>query len=133
MIARQYAKATRVDRQTFGQPVLRGKVRNHFAGHIRDRLRARIELLACQLILREIAGVGRGALQRCLWNAAQHHYRVITGVLPESRIQTAEQRADCRLPGPKNVVRELGHALESLRQDRPNDKLTYRIDFEWHA
>ena len=68
VIARKHAEAAGIDRQAFGESVLGGEVGDQLAVRF-GRLPAplahvRVEALAGQLILRDIARIGRRALQR---------------------------------------------------------------------
>src|SRR6185312_14190340 len=128
------AETARINRQAFGEPILSREVCDHFAVTRRPRIfHVRIEALAGKLVLRDEARVRRHLFERGLRNAAQHHDRVIAGVFPQRRLETAEQRANGRLPCPQDVIRQLLHPPELWRERRTNDEFTNGMNVGWHA
>ncbi len=105
VIAGEDAEAARVNGQAFGESIFGRKIGDHFAIRVAGRiLHVRIEALAGELVLGDVARVGGHLFEGGLGNTAQHYDGVIAGFFPESGVETAEQGADGRFPRPENVL-----------------------------
>ncbi len=86
MIAGENSQAARIDGQTLGEPVLGGEVGDQFAiGRRRGFEDAGIIGFTRATVKGKVAGVGAGAFQGGLGDAAQHQDGIVAAIAPQGR------------------------------------------------
>ncbi len=129
MIAREYAQAPGVDRQTFVETELRAKIGNEIvlaqplrpvAAH--GFLQIVVECRQHSVQVSQKNRVVGGIVQLLLVNALEKSFRVVSDLFPEMRVKPREQQARLPVPAVQEVVGKLFQSGELARK--------LRIDFQ---
>ena len=133
MVAGKHAQSAAIDRHAFHQPVLHRKIRDQpIVGWLGTFQIAGIAV-ARPAIGRQKSRIRGRPLQGGLRHPSQHQDRIVAAVLPQRRIQPAEQRADRVVPTPQHVIRKIAHSSDRRRQSGPDKEFLNRLNLKGHG